>query len=112
MVLILSVTFLLFYAIISLIIYNENLSLLQSEVKQEARYIRTAINISGPAYLEEMDEVDVRTRVTRIDQDGNVLYDSRRDASSLENHGERKEVKDALANGTGEDIRLSYTVGN
>ncbi len=112
MVLILSVTFLLFYAIISLIIYNENLSLLQSEVKQEARYIRTAINISGPAYLEEMDEVDVRTRVTRIDQDGNVLYDSRRDASSLENHGERKEVKDALANGTGEDIRVSDTVGN
>lgn len=112
MVLILSVTFLLFYAIISLIIYNENLSLLQSEVKQEARYIRTAINISGPAYLEEMDEVDVRTRVTRIDEDGDVLYDSRRDTSSLENHGARKEVRDALANGTGEDIRVSDTVGN
>lgn len=111
MMLILSVTLILFYAILSFILYNRNLSLLESEVQQEARYIRTAINISGAEYLEQMDEVDVRTRVTQIAQNGEVLYDSQRDGSTLENHGSRKEVKEALGSGEGEDVRMSDTVG-
>ncbi len=110
MMAILVVTLVLFYVILSIILYNRNLSLLQSEIQQEAKYICTAINISGPEYLEEMDEVVIQTRVTRIDQEGNVLYDSRRDESTLENHGERKEVRDALSGGVGEDIRRSATV--
>ena len=57
-----------------------------------------------------MDNVEVRTRVTRIARDGSVLYDSRRDESTLENHGNRKEVQDALRVGEGEDIRRSVTV--
>ena len=110
MMAILVVTLVLFYVILSIILYNRNLSLLQSEIQQEAKYICTAINISGPEYLEEMDEVVIQTRVTRIDQEGHVLYDSRRDESTLENHGERKEVRDALSGGVGEDIRRSATV--
>ena len=110
MMAILVVTLVLFYVILSIILYNRNLPLLQSDIQQEAKYICTAINISGPEYLEEMDEVVIQTRVTRIDQEGNVLYDSRRDESTLENHGERKEVRDALSGGVGEDIRRSATV--
>lgn len=107
---ILAVTFVLFYAILSLVLYDRNVSLLQSEMKQEAKYICAAINITGPEYLEQMDNVEVRTRVTRIARDGSVLYDSRRDESTLENHGNRKEVQDALRVGEGEDIRRSVTV--
>lgn len=110
MMVILAVTLVLFYAILSVILYNENLSILQSEVRQEARYIRTAINISGAEYLEEMDNVDVQTRVTRIAENGSVLYDSRRDGSMLENHSGRREVREALENGEGEDMRRSVTV--
>ena len=107
---ILAVTFVLFYAILSLVLYDRNVSLLQSEMKQEAKYICAAVNITGPEYLEQMDNVEVRTRVTRIARDGSVLYDSRRDESTLENHGNRKEVQDALRVGEGEDIRRSVTV--
>ena len=107
---ILAVTFVLFYAILSLVLYDRNVSLLKSEMKQEAKYICAAINITGPEYLEQMDNVEVRTRVTRIARDGSVLYDSRRDESTLENHGNRKEVQDALRVGEGEDIRRSVTV--
>lgn len=107
---ILAVTFVLFYAILSLVLYDRNVSLLQSEMKQEAKYICAAINITGPEYLEQMDNVEVRTRVTRIARDGSVLHDSRRDESTLENHGNRKEVQDALRVGEGEDIRRSVTV--
>ena len=58
-----------------------------------------------------MDEVDIETRVTQIAEDGEVLYDSRRDTDSLENHSGRREVISALENGSGEDIRRSVTVG-
>lgn len=111
MVFVLSITLLISYLVLTVVIYRQNLTLLKTEVRQEARYIKTAINISGPAYLEQMDEVDVRTRVTRINTDGTVMYDSRRDESTLDNHRSRQEVSSALENGSGEDIRVSGTVG-
>lgn len=111
MVMVLAVTLLLSYIILTLLLYNQNLSILESEVRQEAKYIRAAINISGSQYLEEMDDVDWTTRVTQIDEKGDVLYDTRRDGSTLENHSGRKEVKEALATGEGEDVRMSDTVG-
>ena len=40
-----------------------------------------------------------------------MLYDSGNDAETLENHSKRPEVKEALASGTGEDVRVSGTVG-
>lgn len=108
--LILSAALLISYILISVIVYRQNLSILKTEVKQEAKYICTAIDITGPEYLEQLDMVEVDTRVTRIDTEGNVLYDSRRDESTLENHRERKEVKEAIASGEGEDVRMSDTV--
>lgn len=111
MVLVLTITLLISYAVMTIVVYSQNLGLLKSEVRQEARYIRTAINISGPAYLEQMDDVDTGTRVTRIDTAGTVLYDSRRDEAALDNHGSRSEVLQALEQGAGEDIRMSGTVG-
>ena len=86
------------------------MSILRAEVKQEAKYICTAVNISGTEYLEQMDNIDESTRVTRIDESGNVLYDSRRDADTLDNHSGREEVREALKSGEGEDVRRSVTV--
>ena len=111
MLLVLFVTILIFYGLLTLVMYQKNLTLLKEEVNQEARYIRTAVDISGPAYLKEMDGVDIKTRVTRISTEGMVLYDSGNDAETLENHSKRPEVKEALASGTGEDVRVSGTVG-
>ena len=111
MLLVLFVTILIFYGLLTLVMYQKNLTLLKEEVNQEARYIRTAVDISGPAYLKEMDGVDIKPRVTRISTEGKVLYDSGNDAETLENHSKRPEVKEALASGTGEDVRVSGTVG-
>lgn len=109
--LILAVTLVLFYAIISVILYNRNLDLLKSEVKQETEYICTAVNISGPSYLEQMSQVDERTRVTQVDDEGNVLYDSSSEEDDMENHGTREEIEEALSSGTGEAVRMSDTMG-
>ncbi len=111
MMLILAVTLVLFYAIISVILYNRNLDLLKSEVKQETEYICTAVNISGPSYLEQMSQVDERTRVTQVDDEGNVLYDSSSEEDDMENHGTREEIEEALSSGTGEAVRMSDTMG-
>ena len=111
MVLVLFVTLILFYGILAVILYDHNLSILEGEVRQEAKYVQAAINISGTDYLEQMDDVDRDTRLTQIAPDGEVLYDSRRDENSIENHRSRPEVQSALQSGTGEDVRMSDTVG-
>ncbi len=109
MVLILGLALLLLLWTFSFYCILQNLNLLKSEVKQEARYIQTAVNIVGPDYLERLDNVEVNTRVTRIGADGTVLYDSGRDEKSLENHKDREEIKQALASGEGEITRMSDT---
>lgn len=111
MMLILAVTLLLFYALLAMILYNRNISILESEVKQEAHYIQAAVNITGVEYLEQMDDVDRNTRITWIGKDGEVFYDSEEDNESLENHSGRKEVREALADGEGEEVRMSDTLG-
>lgn len=111
MMLILAVTLVLFYVILSVILYNRNLNLLKNEVKQETEYIRTAIDISGASYLGRMSDVDERTRVTQVDENGDVLYDSSGEEGVMENHREREEIREALASGAGESVRMSDTVG-
>lgn len=111
LVLILTITLLVSYLLFSFIVYQQNLSILKSDVRQEASYIRTALEVSGAQYLEQLDSAGAQTRITYIDQDGNVLYDSQGGEASLENHKERKEIREALEKGSGEDIRMSDTVG-
>ena len=89
MVLVLTITLLISYAVMTIVVYSQNLGLLKSEVRQEARYIRTAINISGPAYLEQMDDVDTGTRVTRIDTAGCMIPAVMRRHSIITGQGAR-----------------------
>lgn len=49
-------------------------------------------------------------RLTLIGEDGSVEYDSVASTSEMENHGDRKEVKEALATGRGSDQRQSDTL--
>jgi two-component system phosphate regulon sensor histidine kinase PhoR len=49
-------------------------------------------------------------RVTLIRPDGGVLFDSGADASTMSNHFMRKEVQEAIANGSGSDARYSATL--
>ncbi len=50
-------------------------------------------------------------RLTIVNPDGVVLFDSQTDASTMENHGSRPEVIDAWETGTGTDSRSSDTLG-
>ena len=50
-------------------------------------------------------------RITLINADGNVLYESKANASKMENHMERPEVQQALKDGEGKATRRSNTIG-
>ena len=51
-----------------------------------------------------------RYRITWIQADGKVIYDTQAGADSMENHADRQEVKQALAEGEGSSSRYSDTL--
>ena len=110
MIMVITVTLLAAYALTTLVIYRQNVGLMEQETRQEANYIVKAIEISGTDYLKQMDEVEKNTRITLIDPAGDVLYDSTEDAVTLQNHKNRPEIKAAHKNGTGQEIRRSMTM--
>lgn len=54
---------------------------------------------------------DTDVRITLIDPDGAVRYDSQADAEDMDNHENRPEIAEALRFGSGEAIRHSDTIG-
>ena len=63
----------------------------------------------GADYLRRLP-ADEDFRITWLKADGTVLYDTRSDAGSMENHSQRQEVQDALKTGAGESSRYSATL--
>lgn len=110
MIMVITVTLLAAYAMTTLVVYRQNVNLMEQETRQEAGYIVKAIEISGTDYLKQMDEVEKNTRITLIDEAGDVLYDSTEDAVTLQNHKNRPEIKAAHKNGTGQEVRRSSTL--
>ena len=102
MLVVICVTLLSACAIWMAMFYFKTLDDMKEELKQETIYIQTA--------MEEMDAAQVHTRITLIDGAGEVIYDSREDEYTLQNHAEREEVKSALQTGKGEALRSSETV--
>ncbi len=50
-------------------------------------------------------------RITVVRADGKVLLDTEANAADMENHGSRKEVREAFQHGAGSEIRQSATIG-
>jgi two-component system, OmpR family, phosphate regulon sensor histidine kinase PhoR len=69
------------------------------------------ISQSSPSLQEWVGQMAASgARVTVIASDGRVLADSQSDVSTMENHAERPEIRDALAKGSGQSIRHSVTI--
>ena len=81
---------------------------ISTELEKEAFYAAQGVESSGMEYLEKLDGKN--SRITLIDQDGSVLYDSQAEASSMDNHKDREEVKEAAETGKGKAVRMSETL--
>lgn len=71
---------------------------------------------SGQNEIEDIkksldDNLEYSIRLTFIESDGKVTYDTDADISSFGSHLEREEVKEAFANGYGSSTRMSDTIG-
>ena len=94
--------------IISSCFYEYFGRLQRQEMKDELYLAATAVEHGGEDYLKNISSGHFR--LSLIAKDGSVLYDTAADAESLENHGGREEVKQALESGEGESIRYSSTL--
>ena len=84
---------------------------IDEQMASEAILAEEAWLTGGEAFLDRMeDRPDIKSRITLIDSQGKVLYDSVADQSSMENHMEREEVKEALTEGIGKASRTSFTL--
>lgn len=80
----------------------------ENQLRDELSLASAAVESSGTDYLSQLTAG--RCRLTWIAADGSVLYDTKTDAESLENHAARAEVSQALSTGTGESTRYSSTL--
>ena len=80
----------------------------QDQLRIEAGLAARGVEENGAAYFEGLDTQSYR--ITWIGADGTVLFDSDSDASTMENHLERKEVKQAMVSGYGHSARYSSTL--
>ena len=80
----------------------------QDQLRIEAGLAARGVEENGAAYFDGLDTQSYR--ITWIGADGTVLFDSDSDASIMENHLEREEVKQAIVSGYGHSARYSSTL--
>jgi len=80
----------------------------ENQLRDELSLAAAAVEDGGTDYLSQLTAD--RCRLTWIAADGSVLYDTKTNAESLENHASRAEISQALATGTGESTRYSSTL--
>ena len=70
-----------------------------------------AVEMNGEAETQSaLHSLEEDIRVTLVHEDGTVYYDNFADPNAMDNHADRPEIRQALENGSGSDIRNSSTV--
>ena len=90
------------------ITYKYYSQLQQNQLRTEMALVSQAVEVGGLAYLQNLTGNDCR--VTWINTDGEVLFDSSKGGEPMENHLQREEIKAALELGYGESTRFSDTL--
>ncbi|MBR5338114.1 MAG: two-component sensor histidine kinase [Lachnospiraceae bacterium] len=102
-ILVLAICSLLFFGLQ----YRRTINETYSALSQETSYAITGLKVSGKDFLEGLDDIN---RVTWIDKDGNVLYDSEYDNMKV-NQSSYAEVRKAFESGEGQEKRKSNSSG-
>ena len=70
-----------------------------------------AVEMNGEAETQSaLHSLEEDIRVTLVHADGTVYYDNFANPNAMDNHADRPEIRQALENGSGSDIRNSSTV--
>ncbi len=91
------------------ILYDYFNGLVFDEIENQAYLISSGIESEGDDYLKRISDAD--NRITVINPDGSVSYDSKSNINNMDNHSGREEIVEAFENGEGESYRYSETIG-
>lgn len=81
---------------------------MQAQLKMQTDLAAQGVTNEGIAYFQDLKVTNYR--ISWIDMNGNVLYDSTSDIAKMENHLEREEIQQAIIKGYGESRRYSATL--
>ena len=90
------------------VLYSHFTQVQVQQLKNELSLAVTGTEQYGNAFLENV-EAD-RFRITWIDTDGTVLFDTQADQTIMENHANREEIREAFETGSGSAVRTSATL--
>lgn len=94
----------------SVVMYGEFNTNMKQGVRDEVQFLRAGIEELGEEYIYKTAGDLTASRVTLMDSDGNVLFDSLVEETEMENHGDRPEFTEASQKGFAETVRFSETL--
>ena len=99
--------FLLSVALFMGMLYQYFTDQITRELVTEVQLVAQGVEETGMDYLSA---VETDNRITWVDGDGTVLYDSVADAGAMANHADREEIQEALRGAQGAAVRESSTL--
>lgn len=106
--LLVTIVLLLSFTTVTGILYKHFEEVQKEQLISEMTLAAQGVEANGESYLLGLASRDYR--LTWVAADGNVLYDTQVDESTMENHSEREEIIAAMKNGVGESSRYSDTL--
>ena len=90
------------------ILYRHFTTIEEEQLGAQLGFVVTGVENGGVDYLKSLTEK--KYRITLVEPDGTVKFDNKIDASKMENHANREEIKESLKFGRGECTRYSSTL--
>lgn len=90
------------------ILYRHFTTIEEQQLGAQLGFVVTGVENGGEDYLKSLTEK--KYRITWVEPDGTVKFDNKTDASKMENHANREEIKESLKIGRGECTRYSSTL--
>ncbi len=89
-------------------LYNYFSDIQGKQLEDELTLAVIAVEANGQEYLEKLQSNQYR--LTWVAENGEVIYDTKFDAKSMENHADREEIREALQSREGKSSRYSTTL--
>ncbi len=102
-----------FYDLFQKQIFSDLKSYCRIIVSSEQIYSELGLNLSEKEQIKQLEVYDgsvAELRITVVDADGTVQYDTDADVKSMDNHMARPEIQSAFENGEGSIVRRSDTL--
>ena len=102
------VVLILSFSVVTLLLYNNFSDVSTIQLSDELNLAAQGVEASGEDYLKELQSKNYR--LTWVDADGKVIFDTEADSSAMDNHKDREEIREAFNSGVGESERYSDTL--